>query len=153
MPQTVLFPTMSLSPGSFVDATGSTNTQGYNDSRQLVKPKYCYPGGDTTSANRIFLSLYEEEEACEELEWPEDHELNEVNAMEFCTETRGDATYRPTIYFVSRIFDSIKGFHKVAVFESWLLQTYGTKYFLGQGYLDLSGRHPEVSVNLVFLSI
>ncbi|KJA25287.1 hypothetical protein HYPSUDRAFT_64870 [Hypholoma sublateritium FD-334 SS-4] len=114
---------MSFPPACFGDATDSTNTQGHKDSRQLVKAKYCYPGEDTTSSNKIFLSLYEEEQAFEEPGWPEDHELSGVDAMEFCTETRCETTYRPTIYFVSRIFDSIKGFHK--------------------GYLDLSGRHPE----------
>ena len=121
MPPTVLFPTMTFSPGNFGGVENSAN----------MEAKHCYPGGDSTSSNRIFLSLYEEEEACEEPEWPEQHELglSGVDAMEVYIEPRCEATYRPTIYFVSRIFDYIKGFHKVATFEVCSLQTYGTEYF------------------------
>ncbi len=111
---------MTFSPANFGGVTSSAN----------MEAKYCYPGGDSTSSNRIFLSLYEEEEACEEPEWTEQNELGlgGVDAMEVCIEPRCEATYRPTIYFVSRIFDSIKGFHKVSTFENCLLQIYGAEY-------------------------
>ncbi|KAF8810344.1 hypothetical protein BYT27DRAFT_7336805 [Phlegmacium glaucopus] len=86
-------------------------------------PEFCYPGGagDVAFSTTLFTTLYEEEE------FREAHYLSggfskSASGSENSCEESG-ALIRPTIYYVLRLFDSIRGFH--------------------QGYLDLSGRHPE----------
>ncbi|KAH9474708.1 hypothetical protein JR316_0013173 [Psilocybe cubensis] len=88
---------------------------------------YCYPGGHATFTNSVYLSLYEEEESREQPVWGEPYA-----AVDPCSgltnKEMSEGANRPTIYYLLRLFDSIRGFHK--------------------GSLDLSGRHPERYYNL-----
>ncbi|KAF8955757.1 hypothetical protein BDZ97DRAFT_1926341 [Flammula alnicola] len=88
-----------------------------------LKSQFCYPGWDATFSSRVFLSLYEEEEASEHPEWPEEYDMMDMGSGFLFNTSETTHTHHPTIYFMLRLFDSIRGFHK--------------------GYLDLSGRHPE----------
>lgn len=83
-------------------------------------PEFCYPGGvgDIAFSTTLFTTLYEEEELRELHYW----NSKSASLPESPGEENGSLT-RSTIYHVLRLFDSIRGFH--------------------QGYLDLSGRHPE----------
>ncbi|KAF8153100.1 hypothetical protein B0H34DRAFT_91409 [Crassisporium funariophilum] len=84
-------------------------------------PNFCYPGsGDNTFSSCLFTTLYEEDEfreLCCRMEG------SPMTSPEIDRSFHDVYPTRPTIYHVLRMFDSIRGFH--------------------QGYLDLSGRHPD----------
>lgn len=105
---------MSSSSSIFEDTFATLNMSGPGKTDQFFNNKYFYPGGDATSSTRVFLSLYEEEEACEEPGWLGDDQIRGIYPPEICSGTEV-IHHRPTIYFVSRLFDSIKGFHKVSM--------------------------------------
>ncbi|PPQ92181.1 hypothetical protein CVT25_008955 [Psilocybe cyanescens] len=87
---------------------------------------HCYPGGHATFSSNVFLSLYDEEESREQSVWGEPFAA--VDRSCGLTSKEMAEANRPTIYYLLRLFDSIRGFHK--------------------GSLDLSGRHPERYYNL-----
>lgn len=128
------------------EGLGHTLITALDEETYLVKSQhYSYPGGDATFSSTVFLSLYEEEETRERQECPEDRETVDINAEFSPLDNRLERARRPTIYFVLRMLDSIKGFHKVREICSslaWFSLSQLTVVL--QGYLDLSGRHPEV---------
>lgn len=78
--------------------------------------EFCYPGGgagDIAFSTTLFTTLYEEEELREL------HYLGKEFPKDPCEEN-GSST-RPTIYYVLRLFDSIRGFHQVGfiLYISW----------------------------------
>ncbi|KAJ3505370.1 hypothetical protein NLJ89_g7455 [Agrocybe chaxingu] len=79
--------------------------------------KFAYPGSDSAFSNTVFLSLYEEEEYFESAQ--SRGVKKEIDAADMSIE----ALAQPSVYFILRLFDSLRGYHK--------------------GYLDLSGRHLE----------
>ena len=73
--------------------------------------KRTYPGSDSAFSSVVFLSLYDEEELSEieDLSWADTCKL-----VEGVIPDLSEASNRPSIYHVLRLFDSIRGFHKVS---------------------------------------
>ena len=80
----------------------------------IIYPEFCYPGsaGDVTFSTTLFTMLYEEEELRELHYWSKDFSKS-ASVSENPSEESGLLT-RPTIYHVLRLFDSIRGFHRVS---------------------------------------
>ena len=79
----------------------------------VLYPEFCYPGGagDVTFSTTLFTTIYEEEELRELHYWSKD--LKSASVSENPCEDSGLLT-RPTIYYVLRLFDSIRSFHRVS---------------------------------------
>jgi hypothetical protein len=83
----------------------------------VLYPEFCYPGGagDVAFSTTLFTTIYEEDELRELHYWSQDF-LKSASVSENPCEDSGLLT-RPTIYYVLRLFDSIRSFHRV----SWFL--------------------------------
>lgn len=79
-------------------------------------PEFCYPGGsgDVAFSTTLFTTIYEEEELRELHYWNKDF-LKSASVSENPCEESGILS-RPTIYYVLRLFDSIRSFHRVSLF-------------------------------------
>lgn len=79
--------------------------------------EFRYPGGagNVAFSTTLFTTLYEEEELCELHYWSKDFS-KPASVSETPCEESGLST-RPTIYHVLRLFDSIRGFHRVRSFS------------------------------------
>ena len=77
-------------------------------------PEFCYPGGagDVAFSTTLFTTIYEEEELRELHYWSKDF-LKSASVSENPCEDSG-LLARPTIYYVLRLFDSIRSFHRVS---------------------------------------
>jgi len=77
-------------------------------------PEFCYPGGtgDVAFSTTLFTTLYEEEELRELHYWSKEFSKSASGSENTCDEN--GALTQPTIYFVLRLFDSIRGFHQVS---------------------------------------
>ena len=130
-----------MDPSSDIDALSSENVEGrFCSCVNNARSKHCYPGGDVTFSSAIFLTLYEEEEFLEQSFWPGDPEGHSGSYAPFNTD---ETVIRPTIYYILRLFDSLRGFHKVSAILSSISRS---NTIHDQGYLDLTGRHPEASL-------
>ena len=80
----------------------------------VLCPEFCYPGGagDVTFSTTLFTTIYEEEELRELHYWNKDF-LKSASVSENPCEDSG-LMARPTIYYVLRLFDSIRSFHRVS---------------------------------------
>lgn len=79
-------------------------------------PEFCYPGGagDVAFSTTLFTTLYEEEELRERHYCNEEFSKSAPLSENPCEE--GDSLTQPTIYYVLRLFDSIRGYHQVRTF-------------------------------------
>ena len=79
-------------------------------------PELCYPGGagDVNFSTTLFTTIYEEEELRELHYWSKDF-LKSASVSENPCEDSG-LLARPTIYYILRLFDSIRSFHRVSSF-------------------------------------
>ena len=82
----------------------------------VLYPEFCYPGsaGDFAFSTTLFTTLYEEEELCELHYWSKDFSQSASVSENPCEES---GLTRPTIYYILRLFDSIRGFHRVSSFS------------------------------------
>lgn len=82
----------------------------------VLYPEFCYPGGagHVTFSTTLFTTIYEEEELRELHYWSKDF-LKSASVSENPCEDNG-LMARPTIYYVLRLFDSIRSFHRVSSF-------------------------------------
>ena len=82
----------------------------------VLYPEFCYPGGagDVAFSTTLFTTIYEEEELREFHYWNKDF-LKSASVSENPCEDSG-LLARPTIYYVLRLFDSIRSFHRVSSF-------------------------------------
>jgi hypothetical protein len=82
----------------------------------VLYPEFCYPGGagDVAFSTTLFTTIYEEEELREIHYWNKDFS-NSASVSENPCEDSG-LLARPTIYYVLRLFDSIRSFHRVSSF-------------------------------------
>jgi hypothetical protein len=82
----------------------------------VLYPEFCYPGGagDVTFSTTLFTTIYEEEELRELHYWSKDF-LKSASVSENPCEDSG-LLARPTIYYILRLFDSIRSFHRVSSF-------------------------------------
>ena len=86
--------------------------EGAPSNTDTLYPEPCYPGGaeDVSSSTTLFTTLYEEEELRELHYWNK-----EFSKSSSVSENPYDEI-GPSIYYVLRLFDSIRGFHKVTSF-------------------------------------
>lgn len=88
----------------------------HESSADTLYPESCYPGGagDVVLSTTLFTILYEEEELRELHYWNRESTSGSESPFE-----ENGASIRPTIYYVLRLLDSIRGFHQVSPYYSY----------------------------------